>query len=414
MLSDMFHVRREELPCSIAFILLIIFLQSLIISKFFVLFADYSDHNWDVFMNNFHMSGFDPITYSVLTDWHQGYDIVRHPLLAIMMYPLYLINQVLWWITGINCCQIIVGLLLILSAFYSYIFLNRIFVEVIGLRRADSTILSFFFFGFAYILVAILVPDHFALSLFCLLFTLYLGGKKCKEGKYFSLLESLLLFSITSAVTLSNGVSVFLIIMIVNGKRMLDFRYLLIAFALPSFLLLSIAVGIKFSMGDVQAPVAEQMNWIKENVSRWDVAYENFLGESIQLHRKYILGDVLAKRPVIVKYSWTIQYVIEMLIVGLFVIGAWIGKRNRIIWMVFAVLAFNVGLHLILGFAIDEVYIMACHWAFCLPIVIGFIFKSKLSGIRLGARISCLLLTGYLWAYHGFLLYRYLTWPLHY
>ena len=64
------------------------------------------------------MSGYDPITYSVVTDWNIGYNILRHPLLPYMMLPFYLLNQLLWWITGANCVQLIVGSILFFCSFY--------------------------------------------------------------------------------------------------------------------------------------------------------------------------------------------------------------------------------------------------------------------------------------------------------
>ncbi len=81
------------------------------------------------------MSGFDPITYDVITRWHEGYDILRHPLLAAMMYPLYLLNQALWTITGCNCVQLICGVVLTFCGFWSVMFVYRTMAEEMHIGR---------------------------------------------------------------------------------------------------------------------------------------------------------------------------------------------------------------------------------------------------------------------------------------
>ena len=99
-MKSVFAIRRDERWQAAVLLVFILFFEYLIIAKFWVLFADYDHRTWLNFMRNYRMSGFDPITYSVLTDWHQGYDALRHPLLAFLMYPLYGFNQLLWWVTG--------------------------------------------------------------------------------------------------------------------------------------------------------------------------------------------------------------------------------------------------------------------------------------------------------------------------
>ena len=149
---------------------------------------------------------------------------------------------------------------------------------------------------------------------------------------------------------------------------------------------------------------------------------ENFFGESIQLHRKHILGDVLVTRPAIVAYTWKAQYAVEAVLVALWLLGVWCGRRSRYLWLVMGCMGYSVLLHLIVGFAANEVYIMACHWIYALPICYAFLFASLRhrsgnfsplpTGEGLGVRLLLFAITAYLWIYHSMLLYRYLTWPL--
>ena len=158
---SLFRIKREDR--SLASFLLIVFLalDALVVCKYYDVFTPQTQHYWNLFISKFHISGFDPITYSVVSDWTAGYNVYRHPLLAFFMYVPYLINQALMWITGINCAIFIVSAIQTFCAFYASMFLYRIFREVVGVSRTDSSLLTIFFFGFSFVMLSAMVPDHF-------------------------------------------------------------------------------------------------------------------------------------------------------------------------------------------------------------------------------------------------------------
>jgi len=412
----LFGIKPTERLSSLVFLVVILVFQYLIISKFWCLFANYSPDSFNQFLRNFHMSGFDPITYDVVTDWHQGYDILRHPLLALAMYPVFLLNKLLWAITGCNCVQILIGVILTFCGFYSVVFLRRTMIEVIGIKSQFSTVLSLFFLSFAFVLVSIIVPDHFCLSMFCLTLATYLAGKKIKANEQFSAKEAIILFLLTAGITLSNGVVVFAIIFIVNGKSYFNWRFLLKTAVFPVVLLISM-VFVQQSLSTELTEkkdnlVAEQMKWTHGKLPRAKILQENFFGESLQLHRKHILGDVLNKRPLIVEYSWEIQNYVVILIEVLLLLGLVFAWRERFTLVLLAVLGFNLFLHIIMAFAINEVYIMTAHWVFVVPLSIANLFRTKQKWAIWILLIMIIVLTVYFYCYHGYLLHRYLTWPL--
>lgn len=426
-LRSLSTLRRDERWLALVILLPLVALQALMLYKFSCLFAHPTDASWGQFMRNFRMSGFDPTTYAVVLHWYQGYDILRHPLLAFFVWPLSVLNMGLSAIVGTNCVQLIVGLVLIVSAFYALLWLWRTLRFVVGVGRCTAWLLTLLFMGFGMIAVAMCVPDHFCLSLPLLSLTLYVSGMKMKRGARYSAWQAIVLFTLTAGVTLSNGIVVLLAVALTNGRAAFRPRFFLCALVLPALLMLAVGMGermLQQSKASISAPVAQQMKWTRQDVSRADVLVENFLGESLQLHRRHILGDVLSGRPIIVRYSWAAQYVAEAVIVLLAVAGAWVGRRQRFQWLLMGVLGFNVLLHMVLGFAIDEVHIMAAHWALVLPLSMGWLL---ISDLWQGSTETCrptarwgfkalvgvvLVLVAYLWMYHGTLLYRYLTWPL--
>ena len=70
--------------------------------------------------------------------------------------------------------------------------------------------------------------------------------------------------------------------------------------------------------------------------------------------------------------------------------------------------AIDAFIHLGLGFGLNEVYIMTAHWAFIIPIAIGYLFRS-LSGRYLShLRLIIMMLTVFLLFYNGLLIAQYL------
>lgn len=151
------------------------------------------------------------------------------------------------------------------------------------------------------------------------------------------------------------------------------------------------------------------MAWTDVSTPRWESTIENLLGEGFQLHRDYLLEDCLRTKPAIVPYRSWYNYAIEVLIVLLFVGGVWCGRRSRFLWMLLSCLAFDMVLHLGLGFGLNEVYIMTAHWAFIVPVVIGYLFHKEHELRHFSLHIIVGLLTLWLWLWNGWLIVGYLS-----
>lgn len=469
-----FRIKREERWLALAAFLLITVLNALCIYKYFDKFTQITNNYHDLFVKNFHISGFDPITYTVVSHWDTGYNIYRHPLLAFFMYVPNQLNQGMMMLTGINLVQFIVAAILIFCSFYAFIFFYRILREIVALQRIDATILTVFFYSFSYILVSSIVPDHFILSMFMLILTLYVAGKKMQRNHPFTKWQTILFFFITAGISLNNGVKVFLANLFVNGKKFWRPANLILAVIIPSALIwvgarmewnhfekskyqhrqevkaqkdfilraniyknyldtvsatdsAEIAAGFQQLMkkrihdkyvSDHQKPwnlhtgkpinKTEFGQWTDISTPRWATLVENFFGEPIQLHRDHLLQDTLTKRPVIVEYRWIGSYVVEAIIILMFILGICFARRSRFFWMAFSFFAFDVFIHIILGFGINEVYIMGAHYLFIIPLAIAYLVKRlRKEGIGI-ARVVLSLIAVYLYIYNITLLTQYI------
>ena len=95
---DIFRLKHEERIPTLVATLLMAALIALPIYAYSDALTPISDNFRKIVIAHFRISGFDPLSYLVLTDWGTFYNVYRHPLLAFFMYPPYLLNQALTWL----------------------------------------------------------------------------------------------------------------------------------------------------------------------------------------------------------------------------------------------------------------------------------------------------------------------------
>ena len=442
---NIFKIRRDEWLPALLMLLFLVLLETLMVHFDFDRFirgghlAYYSRLHGHVVI-----SGFDDYTLITVSDWRILYQLYRHPLLAAFWWPASWLNYWLLEWFDVNCAIFIIGIVMSVCNIYSFVFLQRILREIVGLSRNDALLLTSLFFSFAYIMLSLFVPDHFGLSLFLLLLTLYAAGRQIVTGRGMPAWRWGLLYLLTTGVTLTNGVKTLLADYCANGRRMFRWRHFLFVVVFPTvFLVAAYFVQHEFIVKPDMAHAEEifrkrsqkdpkfakrialqdtakvrnragqlldnpYFEWTDGQSSRWLAVRENLFGESVQLHRQHLLEDVNKTRPVVVCYDHWINYAVEAVLVALFLAGCWAGRRSRFFWLCLSWLGFDLLLHLGLGFGIVEVYIMAAHWMFIIPIAIGFLLKQPWGQKLAWIRFALLFLTVFLLVYNGALIYQFM------
>jgi hypothetical protein len=403
---------------------------------------------WSLFNNQLHLSGYDPYAYMTLTKFNVYYSIDRHPVLTLLLYPFSVLNHWIMKTWDINAAMYIMAFLVIIASLYAVIFMYRTLHELMGLKRSDSIWLTAMLFSFASIMTSAMSPDHFIFSFSLLVFSLYVFGRYIRQGKTIAWYKPAILYFFTTGITLTNGAKTLLGALFVDKWKTFSWKNILLGFLLPTALLVgtyaiqektlvaqrdnNAAVmrqkkeakdPVKFkqdSIRDAQNAVAmTKINgkplsdkpflcWINADASRWNGIVEGLFGESIQLHRDYLLGDVFLGRPIDVKYSSWVNYVVEAIIVFLFIAGIICGRKDRIMLMLLSWFAIDLMIHVVLGFGLNEVAINGGHWMFIIPVALACLLR-KLQGTKAeytGYLIK--LLTVYLWGYNGYLVAWYL------
>lgn len=442
---NIFKIKKEERIPSLIALLVFVLLNGLFFYKYSNLFLQaHHVSYWQLFAKTYHVSGFDAWSYIFMSNGKLYFEIPRHPLFAVILYPFYLINKELIAAGDTNYAMIFMAILLIVSAYYSFIFIYRVFREIIEVGKKDSLLLSAMLYSFGMVMVSMLVPDHFCWSLFLLTMTLYLAGKAMKEKKQLSAWTIGILSFLTGGVTLSNIAKTYLAAWFVNGKKVFAWKNM-VAMILPAILLVGTAyliyteirepqfhtdkkIEIKAHAKDtlqahkdsihhawVLAHTGEPMKkegfwkWTDMSTSRSDALIHNIMGESIQLHDSYLLDDMCVNRPTVVKYNYVFNYIIEGIVALLFILGIIVAVRHQFFLMALSWLALDICIHFVMGFGLNEMYIMACHWIFIIPISIAYLLKSLTPSRQTIVRGITLLLTLYLWVWNGYLVFSYMS-----
>ena len=466
-------IRRGEIWAVALVTVINVVLQAFFIARHWFFCTTF--HPANEYVKNVHLSGFDALTYDTITDWGFYYNVYRHPLMPYFMYPFHLLNRLLSAVTGINCVQFVVALMLLFCTVYSAAFLYRLLRNVIGVGHIDATLLTVLTWSFGYVMVSGIVPDHFYISMFLLIATLYCSGVLIQRGRRMPMRLSIPLFFLVAGVSLNNGVKVFLSQLFVNGKRFFRPKYLLFSVLIPSALIWGSARAIyyinvfpdwkarqdqnaknikakddksleafKKNSGVTDSAILAQeyvkiqkrneaarekrkqssvwakhsgkpfkkgefWSWTDATTSRTETLVHNVFGESLILHAEGLLGDALVNRAVIVKYHNPVNYVVCAIVALLFLGGIVAGWRSRLLWLALSWLGFDMFIHLILGFGINEIYIMSAHWLFIIPIATAYLLKKAKGWQKPALRCVILPLIIYMVAYNAFYVIKYLV-----
>ena len=436
---NIFKVKKEERWLAFAMLAVFVTFNAMVIaSHYHVYTMEAHGGFWSVFTKNFRMSGYDCWSWITVSGGRIHFVTSRHPLYLTFLYPLYLLNDWLIQNVGYNFAVYFMAVIIVFSAFYAVLFMYRVFREVLELRRKDARLLTLLLFSFGHVLIPTMVPDHFVISLMLLSLTLYITGKKMKKGQLLTAWQSLVLTFFTAGMATSNGVKTLLAGLFTNGKKVFTCKFISIGVVLPLLLLLGIQQSQYYLLEVPQQAVVRHIEseTLKKNPQKvlehkkqrdeWQRTHlgqpvgdgvitklmdvstprvptivENFFGESIQLHQRSLLMDVSWERPIFVEYNWSVNYIIEAFIVLLFIVGIVFSYKQRFFKMLLAWFACDLTLHLILGFAVTEVYIMTSGWAFIIPISYGYLLKRlSMKWLKL-MRVALIMLTIYLWIYNA-------------
>ena len=105
---NIFKIKKEERILAISTMLICTALHVLLILSYPTNFFKAGKLGfWSIFYKHFTVSGFDAYSYIFLSNEKIYYELSRHPLFSILLYPGYWLNQLLMDQTSRNCATYI-------------------------------------------------------------------------------------------------------------------------------------------------------------------------------------------------------------------------------------------------------------------------------------------------------------------
>ncbi|MCM1080046.1 MAG: DUF6080 domain-containing protein [Bacteroidales bacterium] len=389
---------------------------------------------WSIFRKYFCLSGFDAHTYVTISKWRPLYELYRHPMLSLYMWPPAWINSRLNDIFHINCAIYTVAVMWTMISTATWVLLYRLMRDIVNLSACKALLMCLFHYSFSHVMLAAIAPDHMIITQFLLILTLFLATRR---GEGMPAWQALTLFFVSAGVSLTNGIKIWLIDIASHISRHTTFGkelrrsllYIIPTLMLGAMYILQTETTEKeehrwqVTMRDRrierdttylaklradslrqakersrQTTDSKLFQWTDNSVERIPLLVENFFGEGLILHEDHLLEDANLTenpRPVIIHYNNPWEYIAEGTIVALFALGLFCGRRKRLMWAALLPFLFDMMLHVGMRFAASDVYIMTAHWAFVIPIAVAYLVKRvQETGSRpLGLMLSAVILT---------------------
>lgn len=438
-------IRKEELPMLVVPLVLFIALNALLVVHYFDTFTREHVGYWSLFYKNFNVSGFDPYNYIMASCARPMYDHVRHPLLWLFTYPMYGINQGLRAIFGFNTAVVLLGVIWTVLDAYTYLFVCRSLREGLDLNRREAMTGGMFTFGIAYVMLPSFAPDHMMMTMSALALTLLVAVRAMNRGRVIGRWKIFLLTFLATGITTTSIAKVYLADAIAMFRRCSVRSWIVksLFYLLP---LACIGIGYialeetvykqerktvgkiirknsetqkgrerlsrektfweqkkKNAIGD-----AEILKFTDTSIDKTESLVHNVFGESFQLHDEHLFEDRFRGKPLFVHYGSVANYIVEAFLVLILFGGIIIGWRNRMLLITASWAFMDFILHVVLSFALDEVYLMTAHWALVMPVSLAVIIRASKSRAWLYrlAMGFAILMTAWLWGWNGYLVVR--------
>lgn len=383
--------------------------------------------------SRFVVSGYDAFMLGTVSDFFYNlHPTIRHSLLDLLISPLAIIKTILEPIG--NFTMQLLALMLCACNATTFVYMFKIGEELIGLKWYDALLISILYYSLGYTMLVAFTPESYPLSMMMLVISLYLFGRSLIKGYNLSVVKRIALFVITAGITTTNGIKILLMDCFGRGNLKRYLPFFIKACLVFCVIAGTVYVGEKVLSKRIEKPVVSSFvekttinNNIgfdrhsnhskKENKSfgfmdffGFDIPFsqsvtDNLLGETFVLHEDHCLEDPSQTRPLFVEYSSTYDRVLQLAVLLLFAAGIVYGRKSQLLRMALLTITVDIFLHLVLRWALNEVYIMGPHWLYVIPVAIAALFQAKKN---VPIRICVIIVTVALIVHNGSLVINYL------
>lgn len=295
---------------------------------------------------------------------------LRHPILALFYLPAILFDSILSPF-DINIRWILFILNTDIYMAFSVTLLYRL-LQILNVDTFISIMSVLLFCSFAYVILFSIQVESFVVSMFFLLLMLnvYICNKNNK------ITDNILFLGLAGA-TSTNGLKLF-ISYAFQAKSLKEYfsrcMTSVILFAiliLPSLYNLFERIFI-MHQSVKYVLLGDSLNYRGSDFSKLYLFFTNFLSEPLLFHN--INGIIYSKESILLSsYESFVPYFIICTIFLFFVTSIIWFRKERIAKIFFATFFFDIFMHFIVGYGIEEGQLFCAHWFFYIPIFIALL-----------------------------------------
>ncbi len=331
---------------------------------------------------------------SVGTDLYFSYDnplilehgrtqISGHPLLIFFYYPFVLIGNGLVLLTTAKVKTLFFIMLSSAMISLSCVYIFRYIRQIIELKRFTAFIFTLFFAFFSTNLILAFTPESFTLSALFLSFNVYYNSSFIKRGISPPFISNVILADFfLGGVTLTNMAKGVIPVLFFKEKKASILKKIIILGAVFFIILLALQIfsALVLDKNYIGSIFAHKDNFTDESLTGMaylQMIFSHFFGAPIFLSEIFSYNTIRNGIPYLVEGDYRLwwQYLFMSLICVFLVTSLIRNYKEPFVQMIFLLFLVDIVIHCIIRFGINEPFIYGAHWIYCVPLLLGWLYK---------------------------------------
>lgn len=310
------------------------------------------------------------------TIYKYGYQsIPPHPLLRYLTSPIIFLGDLLIALTGNFKAKTFLWVLfcnyMIAS---SVLFIFKYLNKVISLDNKTSTLIAISYAITPINLMLCFTPESFTISVYIITFVLYYTAYHIKSGTDIPIIEKVILSTTAAGITITNFVICTVPYLFFSKPIKSKIKDLAILGGIIGIILIWIT-----ATQHLIADTKTRMEWFTHTSGEfYKHVIDLFWGSPIFSPELWIHKLRSDETDVISMdyYNYWWQYLMIFTITGLIIFSFIKNYKNKYVQILFLILIYNIFIHVIIKYGLDEPFMFGAHWVYIVPLLLGWLYKS--------------------------------------
>lgn len=305
-----------------------------------------------------------------------GYQsIVPHPLMRYLTSPIIFLGDLLVALTGSFKAKTFLWVIfcnyMIAS---SVLFIFKYLDKVISLDNKTSILITLLYAITPINLMLCFTPESFTISTYIITFVLYYTAYHIKSETDISIIEKAILSTTAAGITITNFVICTIPYLFFNKPIKSKIKDLAILSGIIGIILIWIT-----ATHHLIADTKTRMEWFTHTSGEfYKHVIDLFWGSPI-FSPELLIHKLRSDEVDVISmdyYNYWWQYLIIFFITGLIIFSLIKNYNNKYVQILFLILIYNVFIHIIIKYGLDEPFMFGAHWVYIVPLLLGWLYKS--------------------------------------